>query len=353
MTHPQVRVERRGRLGHLTLARPGAINALTPAMVRVLSSTLVGWRSDDRVEVVLLDGAGDRGLCAGGDIKFVHAHAGGRPGRVLDFWRHEYQLDALLASYPKPVVTVAHGLTMGGGVGLASHAGHRIVTPSAHLAMPEVLIGLSPDVAALHLLARAPGLLGLHAAMTGAWFGSGDAVAMGFADAVVPGERLAGLGDLLQERDPGEVLAALHTPEAAARPVLLGERSWIDECYGHGDAAEILAALRAHPRAEARQAADVLAGVSPTAAAVALEALRRARTLATMQECLVQDFRISSRFLAHPDLSEGIRARVIDKDRAPRWSVASVSDVTAQQVAAFLAPLGDPTQELAPDRLTT
>jgi enoyl-CoA hydratase len=217
--------------------------------------------------------------------------------------------------------------------------------------MPETLIGLCPDVAGLHLLARAPGELGVHAAMTGASFGSGDAVEMGFADAVVPDERLADLIDLMQKADPDSVLTQLHEPDAGMPPTLLTEHAWVSACYTDGDAPEILEALRTHPARKARDAANMLARVSPTAATVTLEAIRRAREFASMKDCLVQDFRVNSRFLAHPDLVEGIRARVIDRDRSPAWSPASLADVKAEQIAAFFAPLSDPIEELVPDAL--
>lgn len=342
-----VRIGREGRVGHLTLVRPEAINALNLTMVRALAATLARWRDDRRVELVLVDGIGRRGFCAGGDIKFVHANAAAHPERVRGFWREEYQLDALLASYPKPVVTVAHGISMGGGVGLASHASHRIVTHSVRLAMPETLIGLCPDVAGLHLLARAPGQLGTHVALTGTVFGSGDAVAMGFADAVVADERLDDLVDRLQRADPDVVLADLHSPDGAAEPVLLPQRPWVDACYRKDTALEILAALRSRPEPEAGRAAETLTRVSPTSATVTLEAIRRAAGLASVRDCLAQDFRISSRFLCHPDLVEGIRARVVDKDRSPRWSPGSLAEVTRSQVASFLAPFDDPAEELA------
>lgn len=344
-----VRIAREGRVGHLTLDRPQAINALTTAMVRTLLTTLVGWRDDPSVEVVVLDGQGERGFCAGGDIKFVHTYATREPERVRAFWRAEYELDAALANFPKPVVTVAHGITMGGGVGLASHAEHRIVTSGTRLAMPETLIGLAPDVAALHLLAQAPGNLGLHAAITASTMSSGDAVEMGFADAVVPDNRLRDLIPLLQVESPAAVMSELHAADAASAPILLPEQEWIRDCYAYDDIRRILGALRTHPAPEARRAGEVMASVSPTAAAVTLQAIRRAGEMASMQACLVQDFRVSSRFLVHPDLVEGIRARVIDKDRTPRWSPSALTDVNAEDVERFLAPFDNPADELAPE----
>ena len=172
---------------------------------------------------------------------------------------------------------------------------------------------------------------------------------MGFADAVVPEDRLVDLISLLQGASPKAVLTQLHSPDAASAPTLLPKQGWIRDCYACDDVEGILEALRAHSTPEARQAGEVMASASPTAVVVTLAAIRRAGELASMQACLVQDFRVSSRFLIHPDLVEGIRARVIDKDRAPRWSPPSLVHVGPDVAARFLEPLDDRADELAPE----
>lgn len=327
-------------IGRIRLRRPAAINALTLAMIRSIRATLDGWSADPAIGAIVLDGAGDRGFCAGGDIRFVHDHAGSAPERVRQLWAEEYTLDAVIASYPKPIVALADGITMGGGIGLASHASHRVVTERSSLAMPEVQIGLAPDVGGLWLLARAPGELGTHAALTGARVGPNDAVALGLADCVVPTKRVDALLRRLHDADPGSVLADAHDPAAAEPASLPAARTWIDECYAGDDPRAIIERLVHHPDPAATAAARAIRSAAPTSVAVTLAGLRRAAAMSDVAQCFVQDYRVSSHFLTHPDLVEGIRARVIDKDGMPRWSPASLADVPAAHVASFFDPVG-------------
>lgn len=335
----QVRAERDGPLGLLTLARPAAINAFDLPMVRGLRTVLERWLEDGDVAVVVLRGDGERGFCAGGDIRAVHDGARTDPGSVRALWREEYELDALLGRFPLPVVTLADGITMGGGLGLAGHASTRVVTERSRLAMPEVAIGLSPDAGGLHLLARAPGETGTHMALTASTVGPGDAVGLGLADVAVRSVDLAHLVARLGEEDRRDVL-----PELAVRDLrtpLLDSRGWVDECYAGGDIVEIHDKLRMHSHPEARLAASMLQRMAPTALAVTLDGIRRARRDDSLERCLVQDFRRSSRFLRRPDLVEGIRAKIVDKDDAPRWQPCSLGEVTAAEVASFCEPLVD------------
>lgn len=346
MTEPhaeQVLIRIEGRLGHITLNRPRQINALTFDMVSAVRAALAGWQSDDQVQLVLIDGAGERGLCAGADIKLLHQGLSGTAGSVtgaFTFLRDEYQMNSALAHYPKPVIAYLDGLTLGGGLGISGHDSVRIVTETSQLGMPETAIGLCPDVGVLHLYARAPGELGTHAALTGSRFGPGDAIAAGLADHFVPAASLAGLTEQLRT-------GVVPTFEAAPPPPgeLFAGRSWIDSCYAGNDVEAIVAALQDRPEAAAQAAAEVLGRMSPTALKVTLQAIRRAASQ-TVDEVLEQDLRVASRFLLHPDLAEGIRAQVIDKDRRPRWQPASLTEVTGEQVAAFFAPLAGPVQRL-------
>jgi enoyl-CoA hydratase len=337
-------VGRAGRLGTITLNRPAAINALTTSMVRKIAATLDRWEHDETVATVLLEGAGDRGLCAGGDIVMFRASAIADDGAAREFWIEEYELDARLARYPKPVVVFMDGIVMGGGVGLSGHAAHRVATERLVWAMPEVRIGFSPDVGGPFLLARAPGELGLHLALTGERIGVGDAITCGFADSYVPAARLAPLREALQEQDPGEAIAAaaeragqeLESPLAASRDVL-------DRCYRAESVAAIVARLEADDRPAAQVAAAAIRVGSPTAQEIALRAVRRARNLGTLEEALARDLEVSTAFLGLPDFAEGIRAAVIDKDRTPRWSPARPEEVERDVVERiFAAAAGGP-----------
>jgi enoyl-CoA hydratase len=333
---------REGRLGRITLNRPAALNALNLTMIRTISGALEAWRNDPRVEVVVLDGAGERGFCAGGDIKVVHDAACSDPEVARTLWREEYELDARIARYPLPVVSVMDGIVMGGGIGLTAHSGIRVVTERSVLAMPEVAIGLAPDVGGALLLARAPGELGTHLALTSARIGPQDALLCGLADHVVPSDRLPSLIAAFQSADPAEVVAAADLQTCGASPggTLTTNRPWIDTCYSADTVEEIRARLHTRPERDAAAAAEALDAGSPTALKVTLRALREARSMTTLEECLVQDYRVSCRFLDHPDLIEGIRSAVIDKDRRPRWLPARLADVTSNVVDRHFAPLG-------------
>ena len=178
-------------VGLITLNRPKAINSLTHTMVTALSTVLTEWEHDDEIRAIVLSGAGERGLCAGGDVVTIYHSARADGVEARRFWYDEYLLDAQIGRYPKPYVALMDGIVMGGGVGVSAHARVRIVTETTKMAMPEVGIGFIPDVGGTYLLARAPGLLGLHAALTGAPFSGADAIAIGFADHFVPHDRLA------------------------------------------------------------------------------------------------------------------------------------------------------------------
>lgn len=329
-----VRIE--GGVGVVTLNRPKAINSLTHPMVTVMTEALQAWASDAAVSAVLLTGAGERGLCAGGDVVALYhsAKAGGAAARAFFF--DEYRLNALIGGYPKPYVAVLDGIVMGGGVGIGGHANVRVVTDTSRIAMPEVGIGFIPDVGGTYLLSRAPGGLGLHVALTGAPFSAGDAIAMGFADHYVPHTDLPGFTAAVVADGVSSALAAFaRRPPASPLAV---QRDWIDPCYTGESVSDIVAALRDHGDGAARDAAELIATRSPIACAVTLEAIRRAARLPTLHDVLVQEYRVSCASLNSHDFVEGIRAQLVDKDRTPRWSPAELAAVTGVDVAAYFTP---------------
>ncbi len=321
-----------GHLGHITLNRPRRINALTVDMVHRVSSALSRWVGDPQVRVVLIDGAGERGLCAGADIRELHEGLDLGTGPAT-FLADEYRMNSLLSRYPKPIVAYMSGLTLGGGLGISGHCGVRVVSEDSRLGMPETAIGLCPDVGGLYLLSRMPGELGTHAALTGCRLGPGDAVASGLADHFVPRSDLPALTDALRH---GTVPSSFGRNPPG--PELASDRGWIDRCYAGDDVEHIVRALRDTPEEPAREASKVLEAMSPTAVKVTLRAVRLAASM-TLDEVLEQDYRLAVRFLAHPDLTEGIRAQVIDKDRNPRWNPARLDEVSEAEVDAFFAPL--------------
>ncbi|WP_396658287.1 enoyl-CoA hydratase/isomerase family protein [Microbacterium sp.] len=341
-------------VGHLTLNRPEALNALDLGMIRDLTTALEGWRDDPEVRVILLDGAGERGLCAGGDVRTLYDHiVAGRPEDTGVFFREEYALNALIAEYPKPFVAIADGITMGGGIGLAGHASIRVVTERSRLAMPETRIGFAPDVGGTWLLAHAPGRLGEHLGLTGTTMDAADAIAAGFADLVVPSDRVADLLSLVVERAHAEdapaedtasravsVLRALIEERLGVAPgpsKLEAARPWIDEAFAADTVAEIVTRLRARPEPEAQTTADTLESLSPTGLAVTLAAVRGARELPDLRAALAQEYSIVMWFAtSQPDLVEGIRAQLVDKDRRPRWNPPAISAVKPEVAASAL-----------------
>jgi enoyl-CoA hydratase len=329
-----VRVER--GVGFLTLNRPQAINSLNHPMVATIDAALAAWADDDAVRSVVLRGAGERGLCAGGDVVALYhsAKIGGADARAFFF--DEYRLNSRIGHYPKPYVALMNGIVMGGGVGISGHGNVRVVTETCKIAMPEVGIGFIPDVGGTYLLSRAPGSLGVHAALTGAPFGAGDAIAMGFADHYVPQAKLeAFTADVVG--DGAENAIAAHAEEPPASP-LAAQRDWIDHCYAGETVTDIMAALRAQNEGPADDAANLIATRSPIALAVTLAAVRRAAALPSLDDVLVQEYRVSCASLRSHDFVEGIRAQLVDKDRNPQWSPSSLAAVTEADVAPYFAP---------------
>jgi enoyl-CoA hydratase len=327
------------RIGRIILNRPKAINALDYVMVRRIEEVLCEWETDDQVELVLLSGEGSRGLCAGGDVRLLYngAVAGGGPTR--DFFREEYRMVHHIASYPKPFVTLMDGLVLGAGVGVAGHGSHRIVTERSAVGMPEVNIGLVPDVGGSYLLSRAPGETGTLLGLTASTMTAGEAIHCGFADYYLPSDRLEEFVGLLMEHDlPAALNRCAEQPPAS---VLAESADWHQSCLSAATLEEALLRMQDSGEVDAAAALTRIATMSPTALAVAFEAVRRARELPTIGAVIDQEFRVSWVCSASHDLVEGIRAQVIDKDRNPRWSPATldaVSDSTVQQHFAGLGP---------------
>lgn len=343
--------EVRGRIGRVTLNRPRAINALTHEMVVRLHSRLDAWADDEAIAAVLIDGAGERGLCAGGDIVSLYRDAvAGDDAGPAAFWRDEYLMNAAIARYPKPYAAIMDGIVLGGGIGVSAHGSHRIVTERSRLGMPETGIGFVPDVGGTWLLSHAPGETGTMLALTAGSMPAADAIAAGFADAFVPSDRLAELVGAIEAEvaDAGTLNAVIERfAEDSGAPRFAGQREWIDEVFRGDSLAEIVARAAAGEKAGARAAAEAMSTKSPTAMAVALASLRRVADMGRIEQALIQEYRVSLRAFAAPDFAEGIRAQVIDKDRKPAWHPPAVEDVTSDAVDAYFAPLGERERELA------
>jgi enoyl-CoA hydratase len=336
----EVLIRREGRAGRVTMNRPAALNALTHAMVGEIAEALARWRDDPAVTLVLLDGAGERALCAGGDVRALYDSRAQGSGFARKFWSEEYRLNAMIGGYPKPFVAIQDGIVMGGGIGLSGHARHRIVTERSRLAMPETGIGLIPDVGGTWLLAHAPGEIGIYLGLTGEPMGAADAIYAGFADTFVPVAKLPQLIARLVDAEGGPVDAAIAALAGDPGPSsLAAQRAEIDGVFGKATVEAMLEALKALPGDWAQKTAKVLAQKSPKSLKLTLAAIRNARTLASLEAALDVEFRLTVRLFEDGEFPEGVRALIVEKDRKPRWSPPRLADVGDDLVAAYLAPL--------------
>lgn len=333
-----------GRAGRITLTRERALNALSYQMCRDIAAALDRWAEDPEIAVIVIDAAGDRAFCAGGDIlEMYETGTRGDYGYGRRFWADEYRMNARIAEFPKPVVSLMQGYTMGGGVGLGCHASHRVVCETSAIAMPEVAIGLVPDVGGSALLARAPGRLGEYLGATATRMEPGDAILAGFADAYVPREFWIDIETRLEQAgDAGIVAEMAETPPQGP---LLAVRAEVDALFCL-PAGEIEAALDAAGTDFAQGARAALSQGSPLAVACGLENIRAVRAdleagAIGIRPALRREYRFTWRAAEKSDFLEGIRAKVIDKDGAPRWRHGSIAAVGADEVAQMLAPLGD------------
>lgn len=335
----EIRFERGGVAGIVTLTRPKALNAVTHAMVLALERALDAWRDDESVQLVIIRGEG-RAFSAGGDI--VDIYNAGRAGRPpVGFFADEYRLNAKIASYPKPYIALINGIAMGGGVGVSYHGAQRVVTENAVFAMPEVGIGFFPDVGGSYILPRLKGAFGMYLALTGARIRWGDQLGCGLATYAVPAESLAALtADLAASGDVrGSLRAHCVTPE---REIDEARAFAINKHFSLGSLDQIIASLRADAQEDtfAAETLEVLAAKSPTSLCVAFDQVASGNAL-DMDECMRMEFRILNRMLAGHDFYEGIRAAVIDKDNRPVWRPASLAEVDPAAVAAHFASLGE------------
>lgn len=317
-----------GQAGRITFTRPQALNALSHDMARAIHAALNEWRDDPQVQLVVIDAEGERAFCAGGDIAAVY-----RGGLAGDhevgrrFFADEYRMNAAIRDYPKPIVAFMQGFVMGGGVGVGGHASHRVVGDSTQIAMPEVGIGLIPDVGGTWLLAHAPGRIGEYLALTGARIGAGDAIHAGFADIYLPEEEWP---DLIQRLEKTGDLSLIEGEDAPSAALQTRDLS----AFGGATMAEIIDALE---KAGDGDTLKALRRNSPLSMAATLAMLRAARGDRRMQESLSREYRFTYRATAETDFLEGVRAQIIDKDRNPKWS----ADASAEHVRAILAPLGE------------
>ncbi len=310
--------------GWVTLNRPQALNALTHDMALRLDARLDAWAMDDAIARVVIEGAGERAFCAGGDIRDLYEVMGRGDEPFFDvFYRGEYSLNYRIHTYPKPYVALMDGVVMGGGVGVSIHGSQRIVTEHCLFAMPETGIGFFPDVGGAWFLSRMPGEIGMYLGLTGARLGPADALYCGVATHYAPRDRLP------------EALDGFHADPGP--PPLAEHRAAIDRCFAGDSLEAIIAALEGEGGDWAGLTLAALAGKSPTSLKVTYRQLRQGASL-SFSQAMTLEFRLSQRFCAEPDFREGARAVVIDKDRDPHWRPPTLAEVSDSHVESYFAP---------------
>ena len=341
MSSDDVIIRREGRAGRLTMNRPQALNALTTPMVAMIAKALEDWQNDPAVELVVLDAMGDRALCAGGDVMSLYDSRTQGSAFAREFWSTEYRLNAMISRYyPKPFVAIMDGIVMGGGIGLSGHASHRIVTERSMLAMPETGIGLVPDVGGTWLLGRSPGEVGIYLGLTGARMSGADAIFARFADTFVLTKQRDELVAALREADRtnlDQIIASFASATPASELKALAPD--LDRDFAGESVEAILAALE---RNGSPWAAKTLAGLkskSPRALKATLAAIRQARTLPSLEAALDVEYRLCCRLFEDGEFPEGVRALLVDKDRAPKWNPATLAAVSDAEVARLMSPL--------------
>ena len=325
-------VRRDGRVGRILLNRPKALNAIDLPMIRACARALDAWRDDPHVHAVVIEGAGDRAFCAGGDIRALRQYElDGEHHRAEAFFREEYELNLAIATYPKPYIALIDGICMGGGIGVSVHAPYRVATEHAAFAMPETAIGFFPDIGATFFLPRLPGEIGTYLGLTGARAQGADAVHAGLATHFTPRAALPALSRALAEDGPSAL--GPHVAPLSAFS-LAPHRAAIDHCFGADSVAGIVHRLEGVGDAWAAAALQTLRSVSPSALCWTLEALRRGADL-TLPQCQAAELALTRTAMRHPDFAEGVRAMVVDKDRNPRWEPARIEDVDPAAIAAM------------------
>ncbi|MEP2717265.1 enoyl-CoA hydratase/isomerase family protein [Pseudophaeobacter sp.] len=333
-----INIRVRGKAGRITLTRGKALNALSYDMCMQIDAALRQWADDDTVQLIVIDAEGDKAFCAGGDIAELYdTGTAGDYAYGRKFWRDEYRLNAYIFEYPKPVVSFLQGFTMGGGVGIGCHGTHRVVGDSSQVSMPEVGIGLIPDVGGTLMLALAPGRLGEYLGTTAARMKAGDAIYAGFADFYIPESFWPVLiSNLEKDGDAGLLSIASQKPPEGTLEAMQAD---IDRCFAGETLGDVMTVLKADGSEFAEKALKTLGRNSPLSMACTIELLHRLRgTGLGIRKALEGEYRFTYRSMDKGDFLEGIRAQIIDKDRQPKWQYAQ-QDIPATAVSQMLMPL--------------
>lgn len=326
-------------VGRITLNRPKALHALNRAMCEAMTTALLDWRRDDAVRSVLIDHAGERGFCAGGDIRMIAESGAGDASEAKAFFMTEYRLNHLLFEYPKPVTAIVDGIVMGGGVGISEPAEVRIATERTTYAMPETGIGLFPDVGGGWFLPRLPGQTGVWLALTGARLKAADTVFLGIHSHFLPSDSLEAFRSILKvdPAHPADIADGLEE-DAGEAPVAAHVEA-IDRLFAFDTVEAIFAALEADGSDWALAQLAVLKTKSPQSMKITLRQLRTGAGLTSFAEAMALEYRLGGRVVRSQDFQEGVRAVVVDKDNTPQWSPVGLVGVSEAQLDALFSPL--------------
>jgi enoyl-CoA hydratase len=344
---PLVLVRTDAGLGHLTLNRPHALHALNLEMVEALTKALLAWRDNEAITTILLDHGSARGFCAGGDIAMLAASGATDSIEARAFFHAEYRLNHLIFGYPKPIVVIMDGITMGGGVGLSVHAPFRIATERTTFAMPETGIGLFPDVGGGWFLPRLEGQIGIWLALTGTRLKAADAIRAGVATHFVPSELLgavkAQIGGASGTHDPSATLrsglAALSEEAGSPRELTEETVAQINACFAYDTMEAIFQALEMSGSDWALATLTTLNSKSPQTLKVALRQMRLGADTTDFAQNMAMEYRVGARAVSLHDFQEGVRAVIIDKDHAPKWQPDTLVGVSDARLDAIFAPL--------------
>ena len=335
-----ISIRKSGKAGRITLTRPQALNAMTYDMCMAIGTALEEWRNDCEVELIIIDAEGSKSFCAGGDI--AELYGTGTAGDFeygRKFWADEYRINAKIRNYPKPYVAIIDGIVMGGGVGISAHGSHRIVTENTLFAMPECGIGLVPDVGGNLILSRAPEAIGEYLGATGARLKAADCLFAGIADAFVQEVKL---DDLIEALEDTADLSFIDTFVSDPAPgTLENELDLINQHFALGNGADIIQALENSDSEWETQAAKLIRRNCPLSVASAIEMVRNARNMKTIEEVLALEYRFTYRSMSDGDFLEGVRAQIIDKDRNPQWKVPYLEELKFDAVSHMLEDLGE------------
>jgi enoyl-CoA hydratase/carnithine racemase len=341
----QLEISTEGPLGIIALNRPEAINALSGEMIQGVTETLAAWRDDPAIQLVLFEARGARGFCSGGDVRAARQQVLDGHAEAADaYFAAEYAMNGLIATYPKPTVVIGHGAVMGGGIGIFSHCRYRFALPESRFAMPEAAIGFVSDIGVNAILAQVSEWRALAFLMAGLPVGTADALALGLCDAAIDPGRVdvvrSGVRGAAQAVDPETALVLLMQAESIERgpPAFCDEADRLAAAFSGASAAEIVTAIEARAAGDqdAMALAEALAGRSPTSLEAVLQSHRAARRRPEIAAVLALDLRLAKFLCRRLDFAEGVRAVLVDKDRAPRWHPGSLAEVDRAAIAAVV-----------------